>query len=115
MCFFAQRTGCNRCCSRLSFQILFRCAHQAAAGLESKKSAKSGARRLVWALCGLIAVALKYGMACFSLCDENHRLEAEVHVGFIAEVMLRTGTGSREARSSKQHSFAGILILDCRI
>jgi hypothetical protein len=54
-------------------------------------------------------------MACFSLCDENHRLEAEVHVGFIAEVMLRTGTGSREARSSKQHSFAGILILDCRI
>jgi len=57
----------------------------------------SGTGRFVWAFCGLITVASKSRMVCFSLCDENHRPQAEVHVGFIAEVMLRTGSGFREA------------------
>jgi hypothetical protein len=57
----------------------------------------SGTGRFVWAFCGLITVASKSRMVCFSLCDENHRPQVEVQVGFIAEVMLRTGSGFREA------------------
>ena len=40
----------------------------------------SGTGRFVWAFCGLITVASKSRMVCFSLCDENHRPQVEVQV-----------------------------------